>query len=53
MPNIDAFLDETARELRWRLVFAGDAARVQIEDAIALLTDYRLSGMDAAADDRA
>jgi hypothetical protein len=49
MPNIDAFLDETAHELRWRLVFAGDAARVQIEDAIALLTDYRLSGMDAAA----
>jgi hypothetical protein len=53
MPDIDAFLEEAARELRRRLPLIDDEdARRPIEDAIALLTDYRLCGMDAPAFER-
>ncbi len=45
--DVDRFMDETARDLRSRLALLGDGGeRRAIEDGIALLTDYRLSGMD-------
>jgi hypothetical protein len=49
MPNVDSFLEEVVTDLRRRLLLLGDGGdRRAIEDAIALLTDYRLGGMDAA-----
>jgi hypothetical protein len=52
MPNVDAFLEEAADELRRRLPQVDANARRLLEDAIGLLTDYRLSGMDATAFER-
>jgi hypothetical protein len=50
MPDVDTFLEEAAHELRRRLPHIDDEdARGPMEDTIGLLTDYRLSGMDAAA----
>jgi hypothetical protein len=51
--DVDRFMDETARELRGRLALLGDGGeRRAIEDGIALLTDYRLSGMDVTLFER-
>ena len=53
MPDVDRFLEEAAHELRRRLPHIDDEdARLPIEDAIALLTDYRMSGMDVTAFER-
>lgn len=47
MQNVDSFMDETVSDLRRRLALLDDGGeRRAIEDGIALLTDYRLSGMD-------
>ena len=47
MRNVDSFMDETVSDLRRRLTLLDDGGeRRAIEDGIALLTDYRLSGMD-------
>lgn len=49
MPDIECFMDEVVTDLRRRLALLGDSGdRRAIEDGIALLTDYRLSGLDAA-----
>ena len=49
MPNVEVFMDEVVADLRERLALLNDGGdRRAIEDGIALLTDYRLSGMDAA-----
>ncbi|HYM14081.1 MAG TPA: hypothetical protein VEZ14_00795 [Dehalococcoidia bacterium] len=49
MPSVDLFRDEVAARFRRRLALLGDGGdRRAIEDGIALLTDGRLSGMDAA-----
>jgi hypothetical protein len=48
MPTVDSFMDEVVTDLRRRLALLGDGGdRRAIEDGIALLTDYRLCGMDA------
>ena len=53
MTAIDRFLDEMAADLRQRLALLDDDAdRAAMEDRIALLTDYRLGGMDVAAFER-
>jgi hypothetical protein len=45
---VDRFMDETARDLSARLRLLHDCGeRRALEDGIALLTDFRLSGMDA------
>ncbi len=47
MQSVDSFMDETVSDLRRRLALLDDGGeRRAIEDGIALLTDYRLSGMD-------
>lgn len=47
MPNVDRFLDETVADLRRRMALLADCGeRRAIEDGIALLTDYRISGLD-------
>jgi hypothetical protein len=47
MPDVDSFMDEVVTDLRRRLPLLGDGGdRRAIEDGIALLTDYRVSGMD-------
>ncbi len=46
MPNIDTFIEETVRDLRRRLSQADSSMRRGIEDGLALLTDYRLAGID-------
>lgn len=49
MPSVELFMEEVVRDLRRRLALLGDTGeRRAIEDSIALLTDYRLSGMDEA-----
>jgi hypothetical protein len=49
MPSVDYFMDEVVADFRRRLaLFADSGDRRAIEDGIALLTDYRLSGMDEA-----
>lgn len=48
MPSIESFMDEVVTDLRRRLALLGDGGdRRAIEDGIALLTRYRLSGTDA------
>jgi hypothetical protein len=48
MPNVDAFREEVARDLRRRLALLGDSGdRRALEDGVALLMDARLDGMDA------
>lgn len=47
MPNVEDFMDEVVADFRRRLALLADSGdRRAIEDGIALLTDYRLSGMD-------
>lgn len=49
MPNVERFLDETVADLRGRMALLADSGeRRAIEDGVALLTDYRLSGLDDA-----
>jgi hypothetical protein len=49
MPNVEYFMEEVVADLRQRLALLADCGdRRAIEDGIALLTDYRLSGMDEA-----
>lgn len=49
MPNVDRFLEDTVNDLRRRMALLGDCGeRRAIEDGIALLTDYRVSGLDEA-----
>lgn len=49
MPDVESFMDEVVAEYRRRLALLPDGGdRRAIEDGIALLTDYRLSGMDAS-----
>src|SRR5438876_11105923 len=51
--SIDAFIDHVVSDFRRRLALLDDDGdRRAIEDAIALLTDYRLSGMDEPAFER-
>ncbi len=48
MPNVELFMDEVVTDLRRRLALLSDGGdRRAIEDGIALLTDHRLSGMNA------
>ena len=48
--SIDAFIDQVVSDFRRRLALLDDDGdRRAIEDAVALLTDYRLSGMDESA----
>lgn len=47
MQNIDSFIEEMTVDMRRRLALLPDCGeRRAVEDGIALLTDYRLSGMD-------
>lgn len=47
MRNVEAFMDEVVTDMRCRLALLDDDGdRRAVEDGIALLTDYRLSGMD-------
>lgn len=49
MPIIERFMDEVVADLRCRVgLLADNGDRRAIEDGIALLTDYRLTGMDEA-----
>ena|SRR5438552_2967810 len=51
--SVDAFIERVASAFRHRLALLDDDGdRRAIEDAIALLTDYRLSGMDEPAFER-
>lgn len=53
IPSVEVFMDGVVRDLRHRLALLDDCGeRRAIEDGIALLTDYRLSGMDAALFER-
>ncbi len=53
MPNVEAFIDEVVADMRRRLSLLGDSGdRRAVEDGIALLTGYRLSGMDEALFER-
>lgn len=59
MRNVEAFIDDVVTDMRRRLVLLGAAPRGQedgdrraVEDGIALLTDYRLTGMDEALFER-
>jgi len=48
--DVDAFIDGIVDEYRSRLALLDDCGdRRALEDAVALLTDYRLQGMDARA----
>jgi hypothetical protein len=47
MPSVDAFLDDLVADLRRRISLLDDCGdRRALEDAVTLLTDYRISGMD-------
>jgi len=47
MSNVEVFMDEVVTDMRRRLALLDDDGdRRAVEDGIALLTDYRLSGMD-------
>jgi hypothetical protein len=47
MPDVESFMDEVVTDYRRRLGLLPDGGdRRAIEDGIALLTDYRLGGMD-------
>ncbi len=49
MPIVERFMDEVVADLRRRLALLADNGdRRAIEDGIALLTDYRLTGIDEA-----
>jgi len=53
MTTVDAFLDATVADLRERLALVDDDGdRAALEDGIALLTDYRMDGMDVPAFER-
>jgi hypothetical protein len=45
---VETFVGAALAEYRARCAGSGEAERALIEDAIALLTDYRLCGIDAA-----
>jgi len=48
--SVDAFIERVASDFRRRLALLDDDGdRRAIEDAVALLTDYRLGGMDEPA----
>jgi hypothetical protein len=50
---VDAFIERVVSDFRRRLALLDDDGdRRAIEDAVALLTDYRLSGMDEPAFER-
>jgi hypothetical protein len=50
---VDAFIERVVSDFRRRLALLDDDGdRRAIEDAVALLTDYRLSGMDDASFER-
>jgi hypothetical protein len=47
VPDVEGFMDEVVADFRRRLALLADNGdRRAIEDGIALLTDYRLNGMD-------
>ncbi|MEX2247147.1 MAG: hypothetical protein WEC75_10720 [Dehalococcoidia bacterium] len=49
MPSVELFIEEVVADFRRRLApLDNDGDRRAVEDGIALLTDYRLSGMDEA-----
>lgn len=49
MDTVDSFIEQTTDDMRRRLALLPDCGeRRAVEDGIALLTDYRLSGLDAA-----
>src|SRR5207245_9817223 len=51
--SLDAFIEHIVSDFRRRLALLDDDGdRRAIEDAVALLTDYRLSGMDEPAFER-
>ena len=51
--NVDSFIERVVSDFRHRLALLDDDGdRRAIEDAVALLTDYRLSGMDEPAFER-
>ena len=51
--SVDAFIERVVSDFRRRLALLDDDGdRRAIEDAVALLTDYRLSGMDVPAFER-
>jgi hypothetical protein len=51
--NVDGFIERVVSDFRRRLALLDDDGdRRAIEDAVALLTDYRLSGMDDASFER-
>ncbi len=51
--SVDAFFERVVADFRHRLALLDDDGdRRAIEDAVALLTDYRLSGMDEASFER-
>ena len=53
MRDVERFMDDVTAGMRARLALLDDDGdRRALEDGIALLTDYRLSGMDEAAFER-
>ena len=51
--SVDAFIERVVSDFRRRLALLDDDGdRRAIEDAVALLTDYRLSGMDEVSFER-
>src|SRR4051812_37338911 len=51
--NVDEFIEQVVSDFRRRrALLDDDGDRRAIEDAVALLTDYRLSGMDEPAFER-
>lgn len=55
MTTIERFFDDAVADMRRQLAASGrtgNASRGAIEDRIALLTDYRLAGMDEAQFER-
>jgi len=53
MTSVDAFMAETLADMRRRLALLDDDGdKRALEDGIALLTDYRLDGMDTAMFER-
>lgn len=47
MHNVDTFIEEVVRDMAHRASLLGDCGdRRALEDGIAMLTDYRVSGMD-------
>ena len=52
MSNVERFFEDAIADMRRQLAGGGVTSRAALEDRIALLTDYRLAGIDEAQFER-